>query len=156
MSSTRLTLTLPSGQPLDAIGGLSSPHLPAHHPYKQPTTNLEVMMIFLLDINICKQKIANDLIHPWSTGTKKIKFVALLIASMKTRCSVKWRTWWISHLRFTCSHLCAILLRDFLMENTKILFICKFSIKVGGLITDTLVSLCTLRENSIKKLFEPC
>ena len=147
MSSTRLTLTLPSGQPLDAIGGLSSPHLPAHHPYKQPTTNLEVMMIFLLDINICKQKIL------WSTGTK---FVALLIASMKTRCSVKWRTWWISHLRFTCSHLCAILLRDFLMENTKILFICKFSIKVGGLITDTLVSLCTLRENSIKKLFEPC
>ena len=153
MSSTRLTLTLTSGQPLDAIGGLSSPHLPAHHPYKQPTTNLEVMMIFLLDINICKQKIANDLIHLWSTGTK---FVALLIASMKTRCSVKWRTWWISHLRFTCSHLCAILLRDFLMENTKILFICKFSIKVGGLITDTLVSLCTLRENSIKKLFEPC
>lgn len=151
MSSTRLTLTLPSGQPLDAIGGLSSPHLPAHHPYKQPTTNLEVMMIFLLDINICKQKIANDLIHPWSTRTKKY-----IIASMKTRCSVKWRTWWISHLRFTCSHLCAILLRDFLMENTKILFICKFSIKVGGLITDTLVSLCTLRENSIKKLFEPC
>ena len=77
MSSTRLTLTLPSGQPLDAIGGLSSPHLPAHHPYKQPTTNLEVMMIFLLDINICKQKIVNDLIHPWSTGTKKHKYRGL-------------------------------------------------------------------------------
>ena len=58
MSSTRLTLTLTSGQPLDAIGGLSSPHLPAHHPYKQPTTNLEVMMIFSLVINICKPKIA--------------------------------------------------------------------------------------------------
>ena len=155
MSSTRLTLTLTSGQPLDAIGGLSSPHLPAHHPYKQPTTNLEVMMIFSLVINICKPKIAMILFTFDLQEQKNIKFVALLIASMKTRCSVKWRTWWISHLRFTCSHLCAILLRDFLMENKKILFICKFSIKVGGLITDTLVSLCTWGRTQ-QETFEPC
>ena len=60
---------------------------------------------------------------------KNIKFIALLIASMKTRCSVKWRTWWISHLRFTCSHLCAILLRDFLMENTKKILSANFQSK---------------------------
>ena len=35
-------MTLTTGQPLDAIGGLAAPHLPAHHPYKQPATNLEV------------------------------------------------------------------------------------------------------------------
>ena len=34
-------------------------------------------MIFLLVINICKQKIANDLIHPWCTGTKKHKIYSL-------------------------------------------------------------------------------
>ena len=55
------------------------------------------MILFILDLQ----------------GQKNINIVALLIASMKTRCSVKWRTWWISHLRFTCSHLCAILLSDF-------------------------------------------
>jgi len=49
----------PLGQPLDAIGGLSSPHLPAHHPYKQPTTNLEVqrqmkdLMNFPLAVYLC-------------------------------------------------------------------------------------------------------
>ena len=39
-----MAVTSYTGQPLDAIGGLSSPHLPVHHPYKQPTTNLEVMI----------------------------------------------------------------------------------------------------------------
>ena len=38
----KINLMTSTGQPLDAIGGLAAPHLPAHHPYKQPTTNLEV------------------------------------------------------------------------------------------------------------------
>ena len=38
----KMNMITTSGQPLDAIGGLAAPHLPAHHPYKQPTTNLEV------------------------------------------------------------------------------------------------------------------
>ena len=46
-----LTMLMP-GQPLDAIGGLSSPHLPAHHPYKQPTTNLEVRIAMMMGIVI--------------------------------------------------------------------------------------------------------
>ena len=49
----------PPGQPLDAIGGMSSPHLPAHHPYPQPTTNLEVqqamkdLLAFPLAVYLC-------------------------------------------------------------------------------------------------------
>jgi hypothetical protein len=49
----------PLGQPLDQIGGLDSPHLPAHHRYQQPTTNLEVqqamkdLLNFPLAVYLC-------------------------------------------------------------------------------------------------------
>ena len=32
----------PVGQPIESIGGMPTPHLPPHHPYPQPTNNLEV------------------------------------------------------------------------------------------------------------------
>jgi len=49
----------PLGQPLHFIGGLHSPHLPAHHPYPQPTTNLQVqqamkdLLNFTLAVHLC-------------------------------------------------------------------------------------------------------
>lgn len=49
----------PLGQPINAIGGLPSPHLPVHHPYPQPTTNLEVqqamkdLLNFPLSVYLC-------------------------------------------------------------------------------------------------------
>ena len=147
--------TLTSGQPLDAIGGLSSPHLPAHHPYKQPTTNLEVMMIFLLDINICKQKIVNDLIHPWSTGTKKHKYRGLAYCINENQVQRQMKDLMNFPLAVYLFSLVCNTSARFLMENTKILFICKFSIKVGGLITDTLVLLCTWGRTQ-QETFEPC